>query len=213
MDTHHIIDSKKKQIEASLTALFEDVMSSLERAVKCLVKLDERVCQSLIEFEATLNERRRLLEQDCLIAIASQQPVASDLRDIVADMRIAAELDRMGDYACDIAASIMEMDETPVEPLGLLDIQMMASICQQMAHNVMRAHKNDDVELARRVIATDDELDIQLRKLIGVLMDAMRAHPSNVHNGSRMLWIAHNLERYGDRAANIAGQVVFRVEG
>jgi phosphate uptake regulator len=67
--------------------------------------------------------------------------------------------------------------------------------------------------LARRVIATDDELDLYQKKLIAVLMDAMRADPNNVQNGSRMLWIVHNLERYGDRAVNIANQVIFRIEG
>jgi phosphate transport system protein len=213
MDTRHILESKKKQIETSLNGLFEEVMTAMGRSVRCLVKLDEGVCQSLMRLETTLNEKRRLLEQDCLVAIASQQPVASDLRDIVADMRIAYELARMGDYASDIAASIMEMDGTLIEPLGLLDIQIMAGHCEQMAHNVMRAHQTADVELARRVISSDDELDIHLRKMIIALMDAMRADPANVHNGSRMLWIAHNLERYGDRTTNIAEQVIFRVNG
>jgi phosphate transport system protein len=213
MDMRHILESKKGQIEESLGSLFEDVMGAMSRAIKCLVKIDEEVCQSLIRFETTLHERRRLVEQDCLVAIASQQPVASDLRDIVGDMRIAAELERMGDYASDIAASILEMDETSIETLGLLDIQVMAGHCEDMVHNVMRAHKTDDVGLARRVIESDDELDGQLRKVITVLMEAMRSSPANVQNGTRMLWIAHNLERYGDRATNIAAQVIFRVEG
>lgn len=213
MDMRHILESKKAQIEENLGGLFDDVMGALGRAVKCLVKLDEGVCQSLIRFETTLNEKRRLLEQDCLVAIASQQPVASDLRDIVADMRIASELARMGDYAADIAASILEMDETPIDRLGLLDIQVMAGHCEEMAHNVMRAHKTDSVELARRVIDSDDELDVMLKKMIVAMMEAMRADPANVHNGSRMLWIAHNLERYGDRATYIAEQVIFRIEG
>ncbi|HEX8978656.1 MAG TPA: phosphate signaling complex protein PhoU [Parasulfuritortus sp.] len=213
MDMRHILESKKGQIETNLDGLFEDVMGAIGRAVKCLVKLDESVCQSLIRFEASLHEKRRLLEHDCLVAIASQQPVAGDLRDIVADMRIASELARMGDYASDIAASIMEMDATPIEKLGLLDIQVMAGHCEEMVHNAMRAHNTDSVELARRVIDSDVELDVLLKKMIVALMEAMRADPANVHNGSRMLWIAHNLERYGDRACNIAEQVIFRVEG
>jgi phosphate transport system protein len=212
-DTRHIIEAKKKQIETGLDSLFDDVMDALDRSVKCLVKLDKDVCQSLIDFEVAVHEKHRLIEHDCLIAIASQQPVASDLRDIVADMRIASELERMGDYTADIAASILEMDKTSVESLGLGDVQMMASLCQEMAHNVIRAHRNNDLELARRVIATDDELDVYQKKLIGVLMGAMRVDPDNVQNGSRMLWIVHNLERYGDRAVNIANQVIFRIEG
>ncbi len=213
MDTRHILESKKKQIEAGLSTLFATVMAAEAGAMKCLVKLDEGVCQSLQRLEGSLNEQRRMIEQDCMVAIASQQPVASDLRDIVADMRIAHELKRMGDYVVDIAASITEMDGTPVGPLGLLDIQVMAGHCEQMTHNVMRAHQTSDVQLAHSVIDSDHELDIQLKKLVSVLMDAMRADPANVQNGSRMLWIAHSLERYGDRTTNIAEQVIFRIEG
>lgn len=213
MDTRHIIEAKKKQIEDNLGSLFDDVVKALGRAVKCLVKLDHDICDSLIRFDSAVNEKHRRVEHDCLVAIASQQPLASDLRDIVADMRIASELARMGDYASDIATSILEMDETGIDNLGLLEVQVMAGHCEQMLNDAIRAYRNGDVALAKHVIAADDALDEMLKKLIGALMDAMRADPANVHNGSRMLWIAHNMERYGDRSCNIARQVVFRVEG
>lgn len=148
-----------------------------------------------------------------MVAIASQQPVAHDLRDIVADMRIASELERMGDYARDIAECILEMDAGPLEELGLLDIQTMAGVCQQMLSQVMRAHRDNDAALARSLTASDDRLDADLHRLVHTLLNTMRDRPETVQNGSRMLWIAHNLERCGDRLTNIAEQVVFRVEG
>lgn len=213
MDSRHILEAKKKQIETNLAGMSDDVGNAIEAAVKCLVKKDQGVCEDLIRNDVKLNEKRRLLEQDCLVALASQQPVAHDLRDIIADMRIASELERVGDYASDIAASVLEMEGVHLELLGLLDVQRMAGICQQMLSHAMRAHQAGDVALARRVGAADDELDALMHKLASFLMDAMRADPKHVHDGSRMLWIAHNLERCGDRATNIAEQVIFQVEG
>lgn len=213
MDSRHILEAKKNQIENSLAGLFDDVMNALDQAMKCMVKMDTPVCEALIRNDRTLNEKRRQLEQDCLVAIASQQPVASDLRDIIADMRIASELERMGDYASDIAASVLQLDGSGVSADWLLDLQRMASLCQEMIHGVMRAHQANDAELARRIGARDDELDAQLAKLVTTLMGVMGTDTSHAQNASRMLWIAHNLERYGDRVTNIAEQVVFRIEG
>ncbi|TCJ14676.1 phosphate signaling complex protein PhoU [Parasulfuritortus cantonensis] len=213
MDTRYMLEAKKHQIEVNLAALFDEVGNAIDAAIRCLVKKDQGVCEALIRNDVNLNEKRRLLEQDCLVAIASQQPVAHDLRDIIADMRITSELERMGDYAADIAASVLEMDGDDLSALGLLDVQRMSGLCQDMLSHAMRAHRENDAALARRVGADDDELDALLHHLSGALMDAMRANPAHVHNGSRMLWIAHNLERCGDRATNIAEQVIFRVEG
>ncbi|MFZ5482831.1 MAG: phosphate signaling complex protein PhoU [Pseudomonadota bacterium] len=213
MDSRHILEVKKQQIESNLLALFGEVSKAIDEAVKCLVKKDEHICHTLIDNDVILNEKRRIIEQDCLVALASQQPVAHDLRDIVADMRMASELERMGDYAGDIAASILEMDDDSLDVLGLLDVQRMASHCQDMLTHAMRAHREGDTALARRVGDSDEDLDVMLRKLADKLMEIMRQDPKHVHNGSRMLWIAHNLERCGDRCTNIAEQVIFRIDG
>lgn len=213
MDNRHILEARKRQIEDALARLFDDVVKALDLAVKCMVKMDVAVCEALIRSDVTLNEQRRLVEQDCLVAIASQQPMASDLRDIIADMRMASELERMGDYAVDIAASVLELDQTGIDADWLLTIQRMSSLAQEMLYHAMRAHQSDDAALARRVGASDDTLDGLLAGLVATLMQVMQADPSKVQNASRVLWIAHNLERYGDRATNIAEQVIFRVEG
>jgi phosphate transport system protein len=210
---HNILDSKKRQIETNIELLFDDVCDAVDGAIRCLYKKDMAVCEALIRDDADLNEKRRLIEQDCLVAIASQQPVANDLRDIVADMRIAGELERMGDYAADIAAVILKMDATDLEHLGLLEIQGMAGMCQQMLSRVKRAHREGDADLAERVGQLDDELDATLNNVVNRLLDAMRSDPANVPNGTHMLWIAHNLERCGDRTTNIAEQVIFRIRG
>jgi phosphate transport system protein len=210
---HNILDSKKRQIETNIERLFDEVQDAIDNAVRCLFKLDMAVCKAIIGHDSSLNEQRRMIEQDCLVAIASQQPVANDLRDIVGDMRIAAELERMGDYASDIAASVLQLNGDSLEALGLDKVGEMAHVCQVMLDDVVRAHEGGDAELARRVAALDDELDHRLSELVNHVLEAMRGDPSLVGNGSRMLWIAHNLERCGDRTTNIAEQVVFRTEG
>lgn len=212
-ELRHMLDVKKHQIEETLDGLFDDVRSAIDGAVACLVQRNPDDCRSLIENDVRLNEKRRLIEQDCLVAIASQQPVAHDLRDIVADMRIATELERMGDYASDIASSALEMDGGQLGALGLADLQAMSALCLRMLTEAQEAHKTGDTALARKLAQADDELDDRLRRVVSSTLAAMRTDPALVDNGSRMLWIAHNLERCGDRATNIAEQVVYRVEG
>lgn len=212
-ELRHILDVKKQQIEDTLDGLFDDVRSAIDGAASCLVQRDPDYCRSLIENDVRFNEKRRLIEQDCLVAIASQQPVAHDLRDIVADMLIAVELERMGDYASDIASSVLELDGGHLEALGLDEVLAMSALCQRMLADAQQARKRGDATLARQLAASDDELDTRLQRVVGTTLAAMRTDPVKVDNGSRMLWIAHNLERCGDRATNIAEQVVYRVEG
>lgn len=213
METHHILDAKKKQIETNLAALFGQVTGALEQAVECLNTRDNAICERIIRDDILLNERRRMVEQDCLVAIASQQPVANDLRDIVADMRIASELERMGDYASDIAAAVLQLSGNDLNQLALADILAMSASCRTMVADAMKAHADDDLERARGLAAQDDALDASLRKIIDHVLATMRNRPELVDDGSRLLWIAHNLERCGDRATNIAEQVTFRIRG
>jgi phosphate transport system protein len=212
-ESRHILDMKKKQVDANLGTLFQLVKNAIVKSMNCLTSRDLRECEELVRNDMNLNELRRIIEQDCLVAIASQQPVAHDLRDIVAEMRMAAELERMGDYASDIASSIQRMDDAGLAGVGLQEILDMALLCQRMLTDVMRAHQTGDASLARQVGAMDDELDAHMNRTVNSVMAAMRADPALVNNGWRMLWIAHNLERCGDRATNIAEQIVFRVEG
>lgn len=212
-ESRHILEIKKAQIETSLVALFDLVKNAIANSMACLNSRDVRKCRNLVQEDIKLNELRRIIEQDCLVAIASQQPVANDLRDLVADMRIAEELERMGDYASDIASSIQRMDESSLDDLQVLTVLQMAEFCQRMLADVMRAHRTSDATLARQAGAMDDQLDAQMKLIVDAIMGAMRTDPTLINNGSRMLWIAHNLERCGDRATNIAEQIIFRVEG
>ena len=212
-ESRHMLDIKKQQVEANLDTLFQLVQDAIDKSMDCLTSRDLDGCERLVRNDMKLNELRRIVEQDCLVAIASQQPVAHDLRDLVADMRMATELERMGDYASDIASSILRMDDASLEGVGLREVLDMARLCQQMLSDVMTAHRKGHAGLARAVGKMDDQLDAHMNRMVNLGMAAMRTDPDLVNNGSRMLWIAHNLERCGDRATNIAEQIIFRVEG
>lgn len=212
-ESRHILDVKKARIEASLGTLFQLVENAILQSMDCLSSHDQALCERLVRDDMKLNVLRRSVEQDCLVLIASHQPVAHDLRDLVAAMRMAAELERMGDYASDIASSIQHMDDAPLASVGMQTILDMSLHCRRMLTDAMQAHQRGDAVLSRQVGALDDQLDAWMRQMVETVMAAMRADPALVNNGSRMLWIAHNLERCGDRATNIAEQIIFRVEG
>jgi phosphate transport system protein len=119
----------------------------------------------------------------------------------------------MGDYASDIAAAVLQLSGNDLDQLALADILAMSASCRTMVADAMKAHADDDLERARGLAAQDDALDASLRKIIDHVLATMRNRPELVDDGSRLLWIAHNLERCGDRATNIAEQVTFRIRG
>jgi phosphate transport system protein len=208
----HILDHKKKQIEDNLLDLVDQVKAAMSQAVDCLTVVDKAVCESIIETDPQINENRRLIEQDCLTAIALHQPVAHDLREIVAATRIAGELERAGDYASDIASIVMQMDGTDLSKVGLEDVLKLASLCTGMLDEVLAAYIQRDVEKAKQAAKLDDEIDAEHANLIEKLFSIMQSDPEQVPNASRMLWISHNLERCADRGTNIAEQIVFMLK-
>jgi phosphate transport system protein len=213
LGNRHILDVKKQQIEANLAGLFAQVNQAIGGAMNCLVGKNAADCQALISADASVNDKRRLIEQDCLVAIASQQPVAHDLRDLVADMRVAAELERMGDYARDIAVDSLALMGLAEDAQGQADILEMAKVCTAMLDEVARAHATGDAALARQVAARNQTLHDQRKQMVDNTLARMRSDANLVDSGTHLLWITHSLERYGDRVTNIAEQVIFRVEG
>lgn len=212
LKARHILDVKKKQIETQVNDLATQVKYAIEQAITCLASGDKALCNTVVENDSQINEKRRLIEQDCVLAIALHQPVAHDLREIVAATRIAEELERTADYAADIAAIVRHIDQADLSEIGLENILKMSSVATRMLDEVTTAFLRRDSGQAKQAAAMDDEVDTEQEKVIAQLFAIMQANPSLVPNASRMLWISHNLERCGDRATNIAEQVVFMLE-
>ena len=212
LKARNLLDEKKKKIEAVLLNLVTQVRDAIDQAVVGLSSGNKSVCSSIVERDAEINKNRRTVENECMTAIALHQPVAHDLREIITASRIAEELERIGDYISDIASIVMQMDDVATSNIGLEKVLKMASLCTHMLDEVLAAYLKKDVEKAKKTAELDDEIDTEQNNLIEKLFSVMQSDTDLVPNASRMLWISHHLERCGDRATNIAEQVVFMLD-
>jgi phosphate transport system protein len=166
-----------------------------------------------IEAEDTLINRKRFeIEEGALLLIATQQPMASDLRQLAAILHIVTDLERMGDYAAGIAhISVQIGDEPLIKPL--IDIPRMAEKATSMLRRALDAFVERDVEAAEAIAREDDEVDDLYQQVYRELLTIMLANPRTIDQATRLLWVAHNLERVADRVQNICERVVFVVSG
>jgi phosphate transport system protein len=209
----------RKSLDEGLNTLQNDLLrmvslvdQAIDRSILALRDRDHTLAQKVIDGDAELNRLRYEVEEACLAILATQQPAAGDLRAILAVETIAVELERMGDHAEGIAKIVLRMgDEPPATPL--VEIPRMADLCRQMLKQSVDTFIARDAEAARRVGETDDSIDAQYRELFDRLVAVMGRDPSAVERGTYLLWIAHNLERIGDRITNIVERVIFMATG
>jgi phosphate transport system protein len=166
-----------------------------------------------IEAEDTLINRKRFeIEEAALLLIATQQPMASDLRQLAAILHIVTDLERMGDYAAGIAhISVQIGDEPLIKPL--IDIPRMAEKATGMLRRSLDAFIERDVAAAESIAQEDDEVDDLYQQVYRELLTIMLANPRTIDQATHLLWVAHNLERVADRVQNICERVVFVVSG
>lgn len=212
-EIRHALEVKKEQIDRHLVDLFTSVADAMGQAMSCLTSENKASCHTIIEHDAEINRSRHLVESECLTTIALHQLVAHDLRDMIAATRIAADLERIGDYASDIASISLQMTDIDLSEVGLAELLKMASMCNKMMVAVQAAYRDNDTAGARMAAKMDDDIDAEQAKLIQMLFSTMQSTPVLVPDASRMLWISHLLERYGDHLTNIVEQIVFANEG
>jgi len=181
-------------------------------AVTALRQMDRKVAREIRKNDQKINEKRYQIEQSTLIAIATQQPMARDLRFLAAILEIITELERIGDYAKGIAGIVLMLDKEDVDiPKG--DLKRMADLGLDMLHRALGAFLARDADTARTITVDDDKIDDLYNKIYRKLLKHMMSDPTTVDNATRLMWAAHNLERLGDRVTNICERVVFVVTG
>ena len=181
-------------------------------AVDALKRRDLKKAGQIIDADRGVNERRYAIEQETFVVIATQQPMAVDLRTLAAVLEIATELERIGDYAKGIARITIKMGTEPfVKPL--IDIPRMAEKARNMLHRGLQAFLGRDIELARAIPMEDDEMDSLYDQIFRELTTYIIADPKLVDRASYLIWVAHNLERAADRVVNICERVIFMVTG
>lgn len=166
----------------------------------------------IIAEDHKVNEKRFETEEKCIQLIATQQPMASDLRTIMAITSIATEIERIGDYALGIARIVIMIgDQPPLKPL--IDIPRMADQAVDMLRRALDSFINRDAASARKLALEDDTIDQLYDQIFRELLTFMAEDPRTITRATRLMWTAHNLERAADRVTNICERVVFIVTG
>jgi phosphate transport system protein len=185
---------------------------SITRAVNAFRERDVAQCRLVFASEAAINANEREIDELALDLLAMQQPMAVDLRFIVAVIKINADLERVGDQAVNIAERVERLLTVPAVDLPI-DIPLMAATAGQMIRMSLEAFVLGDANLAERVLTMDDTVDRMNHEIADVMIELMKKSPEVAEQAMDAIIIARNLERVGDHATNIAEDVIFWVRG
>ena len=205
-------ENELQQVKDEILVLGSMVEQSILDSVEALKKRDLKAAESILAADREINKKRFEIESQLMILIATQQPMAHDLRLLASSMEIISELERMGDYAKGIANINLRMGDQPLlKPL--IDVPRMAQKDVDMLHRSLTAFINEDTEAARSIPREDDEVDALYNQIYRELMTFVIADPKVIERANWLLWVAHNLERVADRVTNICERTIFIATG
>ncbi len=210
--TRDLFNNEIKQLQDEVLVLGSMTEKAVLDSMEALRDGDLRWAQKLIDDDALINAKRFDIEDRCIFVIATQQPMATDLRVLVSMLFIITDLERIADHAEGIARINLLLAGEPA-PRKLGYIPAMADRAVTMLRDSLKAYIEHDVELARRVCEADDEVDRLQDSVYDDATRAMIADPSTIQRNTYMLWTAHNLERIADRCTNIGERVIYLVTG
>jgi phosphate transport system protein len=201
-----------EQLRDDVVAMASMVDKAIARSVAALQRQDVQAAREIMAADQEINSQRWATEQRALLIIATQAPMAGDLRTVAAALHIITDLERMGDHAAGIAKIVVDTaDEPLLKPL--VDTPRMADAARSMLADSITAYIAGDAEAARRIAIRDDVVDALYDQIYRELLTFMLADPSTINRATHLLWVAHNLERIADRATNICERIVFAVTG
>jgi phosphate transport system protein len=205
-------ENEIQQLKNEILLLGSQVEQSILESVEALKKRDAAASQKIIDRDKEINARRFALENQVMIVIATQQPMAHDLRLLASILEVISELERMGDYAKGIAVINVRMgNEALLKPL--VDIPRMAEKGVDMLHRALAAFVAEDADAARQIPSDDDDVDHLYEQVYRELMTYVMSDSKNIERANWLLWVAHNLERFADRVTNICERTIFIVTG
>lgn len=206
------LDEGMVALQRQLRTLASLVDLAIERSVRALDRLDRTAAEGVIDDDARINQLRYRIEADAVHLIAKQQPIASDLRLIVAVLSVLPELERIGDYCAGIGKIVLLHEDRPLlKPL--VDVPRMAAVCREMLRDAVDAFIARDAEKARAVALRDDEVDRLYDQVYRELLTFMLQDPRTIDRATWLIWVAHNLERIADRVQNICERTIYEVTG
>jgi phosphate transport system protein len=204
-------DKDLKQLKDDLMEMVHLSKQAIEEAVEALANQDIEQAQNIIKNDRKINEYDEKINHSVIQLIAQQQPVASDLRRIIAALKISNDVERIGDLAVNIAKSILHIGDVPlIKPIE--EIPRMAGIALNMLSDVIQAFNNEDAVLAMETAKRDDQVDAMYGSLIKELLELMNIHPASTSQIAQLSFICRFIERVGDHSTNIAEHIIFMVK-
>jgi phosphate transport system protein len=188
------------------------VDEALDLAMRSLVERDSTLALHVIRQDTEINRLRYAIEEQCYLLLATQQPMAGDLRRIAAAISIATNMERMADHAAGMAVLARRLNREP-ELKPFVDMPQMAEIGRKMLREALDAYLQTDAQRAREVAEQDSKINQLHEQVLRVLLTYMIDDPENIRRGTYLLWVAHNLERWGDRVKNICERIVYIATG
>lgn len=203
-----MIDRREGSVRKLIDEMFDAAGQAVDNALVCFASIDAGLAQRIIDRDADINALYQNVEDECVTLIARMQPMARDLRELVSDMQIAAELERIADYASAIAGTVQQMQTSPAAEIQQAIIEL-GEHCRIMLTKIRKAYDSHDSELARQTAALDDKVDSIEQQIIRQVFAWQAEHPDDFISSTHALWTAHSMERIGDRVTNIAERVVY----
>lgn len=205
-------DQELQRLQAEVLALGTMVEEALVKSIEQLKQRDLSGSRQLIVADRVINQKRFAIEDDTMTLIATQQPMAGDMRLLAAILEIVTELERIGDYAKGIARINLKIGEQPlIKPL--IDLPVMAEKARDMLHQALTAFIQRDVDLAYAIPKRDDEVDDLYNQIYRELLTLIMEDRTVIEQANLLMWAAHNLERTADRVTNLCERVIFTVTG
>lgn len=205
------LESGLSELNTNILSIGSMVDEAIEGAMEALYKRDVEMAGMIVANDERINQLRLETEEKCLLLLATQQPVAGDLRTIVATIHIVSELERIGDHAAGIARLVGRLENEP-ELDTLHKLPKMARRARTMLQESIQAYITRNTELAKSLVKRDDKLDKQYRKLFRETLKEMQ-DDEYIRRATFLLWVGHDLERIGDRSTNISERVIFMTTG
>lgn len=206
------LDQKISNLNHDLIKMGAQVEAIIDLAVNALKNQDLEAAKKVYKDDDAIDEMELIIEKECLNLIALQQPLAKDLRRIAAALKIITDLERIGDHAVNIAKITLEIGNTPLMK-PLIDIPKMAEIAQQMIKLSLDAFVNQDVELAKKAAAMDEQVDELYDLVIKEVLALVTKNNEFLDQGVKLLFVGRYLERVADHTTNICERVIYMVTG
>lgn len=205
-------DREFGEICDDLVAASQLVDAAIERSMQALTERNVDLARQVIAHDEKVNALRFKIEEACLVLIATQQPIAGDLRAVITAIHIVVEIERMGDHAAGIAKTVVLMEDEPLLKT-FKKIPRMGELSRQMLADCVQAFLKRDAAWAREIANQDEKMDALYRAVFDRLVGVMAQKPELVTRATYLMWCAHNLERIADRVTNIAERIIFMMTG